>query len=79
MVKENHQMPTKSKTKRNGSVPETFEIDVLESVKRSNILRICTKTAAQYPSPTPLDEMRVDNCSSGEGPDVFVEPVPADG
>jgi hypothetical protein len=30
------------------------------------ILKICTKTAAQYPRPTPLDEIFVDNCSSGE-------------
>lgn len=54
MVKANHQRPTTKRTRRRGRVDEAF---VLERPKRRKMLRIWTKTAAQYPIPTPLDDI----------------------
>lgn len=47
IVKENHQIPTRRSTNRRGRVPEIFGNDVFDSANSINILRICTKTAAQ--------------------------------
>jgi hypothetical protein len=60
-VKASHHAPTRNSTIRNGSVDET---EVFDMMNRSKILKIWTKTAAIYPTPTPLEDILVDKCKS---------------
>ena len=55
-----------NRTRRSGRVVEYEDIDVLERMNRSKILRHWTNTAAQYPTPTPLEDIWVESCNSGE-------------
>lgn len=57
IVNENHHIPTRSSTHRRGIEADFLGKDVFERIRSRQILKICTKIAAQYPKPTPFDEI----------------------
>ena len=69
IVNTNHQSPTRNNTTRSGRVDDT---EVFDMKKRIIMLRICMKTAAAYPMPTPVEDifeesLRSDESSFGPG------------
>lgn len=62
-VKPSHQHPTMNRTRRRGIVDDT---DSFDKPKSNSILRTCTKTAAAYPIPTPLEEIFVESLRAVE-------------